>query len=300
MVAHFLSMMQHNASAQVLIEAKIVEVQLTDQFVSGVNWNQLLAGVNNNYLNLGSYAPGAITNGPTTTGAGSVAFGIKSNSLDAVLKAAQRFGTTRTLSSPRLSATNNQQAVLTFARNEVFFNCTATPSTTVPGGGAGNTTIAGVTNCTPSAVPIGIILNILPAINLDKQEVTLNVRPTLTRVVGTATNPQSTATSDLGSYPVIEVRELDSVMRVSSGGIMVIGGLMEDTTRNASDAVPGLGEVPIVGNLFKSRSEDSSKRELIIFIKATIVNPNGSADPIDRKVYNKYVTDPRPLFGPQQ
>jgi type II secretory pathway component GspD/PulD (secretin) len=98
----------------------------------------------------------------------------------------------------------------------------------------------------------------------------------------------------------VEVRELDSVMKVASGGIMVIGGLMEDVTRNSSEAVPGLGEMPIVGNLFKSRSEDSSKRELIIFIKATIVNPDGSADRIDRKVYNKFVTDPRPLFGPQK
>ena len=298
MIAQFLAMMTRNSSAQVLIEAKIVEVQLTDQFIAGVNWNQILKGVNNGYFDLGQYVPASLGanggSGPTPGQAGEIAFGIKSNSLDAVLTAAQQFGTTRTLSSPRLSAVNNQQAVLTFADNNVFFNCTTTPGSTV----AGTTPVTSdpSTSCTPTAVPIGIILNIMPAINLDKQEVTLNVRPTLTRQIGTVPNPQPNS----GSYPIIEVRELDSVMKVSSGGIMVIGGLMEDVTRNTEGGVPGLNEVPVFGNLFKSRSEDSSKRELIIFIKATIVNPDGSADRIDRKVYNKYTTDPRPLFGPQQ
>ncbi|MDX2095063.1 MAG: secretin N-terminal domain-containing protein [Alphaproteobacteria bacterium] len=299
MIAHFLSLMSRNASAQVLIEAKIVEVTLADQFLSGVDWNQVVGGiVDPNYLKLGSYTA-SISNGPnlvsgSAAAPNSVAFGLKSgDGLDAVLRATQRFGTTRTLSSPRLSATNNQQAVLTFARNEVFFDCTTTPSTTIPGGSAGNTTIDASTTCTANSVPIGIILNIMPAINLDSQEVTLSVRPTLTRVVGSAVNP-ATPTSTL---PVIEVRELDSVMKVSSGGVMVIGGLMEDATRNVTDGVPGLGEVPIFGNLFKSRSEDSSKRELIIFIKATIVNPDGSSHLTDRKVYEKFVSDPRPLYN---
>lgn len=302
MIAHFLAMMTRNSAAQVLIEAKIVEVQLTDQFAAGVDWNKILNKTIGSYQQIGSYAPDTLTdaisaNGPTVgAGTGSVAFGIDGSNLNVVLRAAQEFGTTRTLSSPRLSATNNQQAVLTFARNEVFFNCTTTPGSTVVSNGS-SIPQAASTNCTPNAVPIGIILNILPAINLDKQEVVLNVRPTLTRVVATTPDPTPGVTN---TYPVVEVRELDSVMRVTSGGIMVIGGLMEDITRNTSGMVPGVGEVPIFGDLFKSRSEDSSKRELIIFIKATIVNPDGSSDRIDRKVYNKYVTDPRPLFGPQQ
>jgi general secretion pathway protein D len=174
----------------------------------------------------------------------------------------------------------------------VFFDCKTGDTTTIPGGSSGSTTIAGAKTCTPNSVPIGIILNILPAINLDTQEITLNVRPTLTRKVDEVKNPAEPTSL----YPVIEVRELDSVMKVNSGGVMVIGGLMEDATRNSTDAVPGLGEVPVFGNLFKSRAEDSVKRELIIFIKATIVNPDGSTHDVDRKVYNKFVTDPRPLF----
>ena len=77
---------------------------------------------------------------------------------------------------------------------------------------------------------------------------------------------------------------------------MVIGGLMEDTTRNLSDGTPGIEELPIFGNLFKSRNEDSTKRELIILIKASIVNSDGNTDKIDRAVTKKYFTDPRPAF----
>jgi general secretion pathway protein D len=294
MIERFLNLLSRNSSAQVLIEAKIVEVSLSDQFLSGVNWNEVLGTVGRTYGRIGNYT-GAITGvtplgSATDPAAGSFALGIAGGDLDFVIQASQRFGTTRTLSSPRLSATNNQQAVLTFARNEVFFDCETTPSTTI----AGNPPVVtpGTTTCEPASVPIGIILSILPSINLDKQEVTLNVRPTLTRKVDEVENP---AQAD-SFYPVIEVRELDSVMKVSSGGVMVIGGLMEDVSRNISSGVPGVGEVPLLGNLFKSRAEDASKRELIIFIKATIVNPDGSSHEIDRKVYNKFITDPRPLF----
>lgn len=322
MIKRFLSLMSRNSSAQVLIEAKIVEVALADQFLSGINWSKLIGDVGGNRLRLGNFQPlgidtlalsaAGINGGANSSGA--ITFGLEGGDLDAVLSLTQRYGTTRTLSSPRLSAINNQQAVLTFARNVVFFNCTATPATT--SSTASGVSISGsnpTVDCEQNTVPIGIILSILPSVNLDTQEITLSVRPTLTRQVDTAVNPEtgyirslianSAATSSITipdiTVPVIEVRELDSVMKVRSGGVMVIGGLMEDTSRNQDDGVPGLSEAPLLGNLFKSRSENSRKSELIVFIKATIVNPDGSATSIDRAVYQKYVTDPRPLFPKQ-
>jgi general secretion pathway protein D len=153
-------------------------------------------------------------------------------------------------------------------------------------------------------------MSILPSINLDTQEVTLNVRPTLTRRVGDAPNPQtgflrSIATTPANAalipeitVPIIESREIDSITKIKSGGVMVIGGLMEDTSANTETGAPGVGEIPVFGNLFKSRSETSSKRELIIFIKATIVNSDGSAHKSDQSIYDKFTTDPRPLFNP--
>lgn len=317
MVERFISLLSRNASAQVLIEAKIVEVSLADQFLSGVDWSSVI-GDSKKFIAPGEFRsdsigslslPSAanIANARNGGVAGAFTFGIQNSTLDAVVSMTNRFGTTRTLSSPRLSAINNQQAVLTFARNEVFFNCTAQQGAVIANTGtSGSTATQPTVNCQQSTVPIGIIMSILPSINLATQEVTLNVRPTLTRQVKTVQNPGNVLAAAVVSLPsgitinsdvpVIEVRELDSVMKVKSGGVMVIGGLMEDATRNEDTGVPGLGEVPFLGNLFKTRSEDSLKRELIIFIKATIVGSDGSTHDTDKLIYKKYMKDPRPII----
>ena len=319
MIRRFLSLMTRNSSAQVLIEAKIVEVALADQFASGVDWSKLINGGHNSSLGLGQYLGVNPATAATLTTAKSgnpatvfsVFSGNGSSDLGAIVALTQTFGTTRTLSSPRLSAINNQQAVLTFARNEVFFDCTYTPAQTSSGTTTTTTSTQATLTCTKNQVPIGIILNILPSVDLDTQEVTLNVRPTLTRKVGDAISPttgflKSQAAAGAAdsipniTVPIIEVREIDSIAKIKSSGVMIIGGLMEDVTRNTETGVPGVGELPIFGNLFKSRSEDASKRELIIFVKATIVNSDGSTGPVDRAVYKKYTTDPRSLFPEQK
>lgn len=316
MVQRFLNLMSRNASAQVLIEAKIVEVSLRDQFASGVDWNRVLGNINSYSGGLGSYLPNnPVNNQPLSTartGNPALTFGIDQGDLGAVLALTQAYGTTRTLSSPRLSAINNQQAVLTFAQNFVYFNCTYTPPTTTAAVGTGTTNSGteATLNCAQLTVPLGIIMSILPSINLDTQEVTLNVRPTLTRRIGDASNPQTGFLRSIAdtpeaaalipniTVPIIESREIDSITKIKSGGVMVIGGLMEDASANAENGAPGIGEIPIFGNLFKSRSEESNKRELIIFIKATIINSDGSAHRSDQKIYDKFTTDPRPLFNP--
>jgi len=309
MVSNFLSLMTRNASAQVLIEAKIVEVALDDQFSSGVDWNRVIGSVDSSYLGLGNYIPASIgAASPDGSRGSALVFGINQPDLGAVVALTQKFGTTRTLSSPRLSAINNQQAVLTFAKNQVYFECKYTPgNTTTPTTGSPTSTQPAL-DCPQKTVPIGIIMSILPSVNLDTQEVTLNVRPTLTRLLSFETSPvtgflKSQAATPAAAdaipdieTPVIESREIDSITKVKSGGVMVIGGLMEDVSRNETNSVPGLGEVPFLGNLFKGRAEDSQKRELIIFIKATIVNSDGSSHRVDKKVYEKFVADPRPLY----
>ncbi len=315
MIDNFLRLMTRNASAQVLIEAKIVEVALSDQFASGVDWNQVIGNAAELSVGFGKNLPLDPVTGETLVtdriGDGApFTFGINKGDLGAVLALTQNFGTTRTLSSPRLSAINNQQAVLTFARNQVYFNCEYTPGTSTINTSTSETTSATepTLDCEQLTVPIGIILSIMPSVNLDTQEVTLNVRPTLTRQVDTIPSPvtgflrsiaETEEAADLIpdiTVPVIESREIDSITKVKSGGVMIIGGLMEDTTRNTENGVPGAAEIPLFGNLFKGRSEDSTKRELIIFIKATIVNSDGSTHTTDHKVYNKFFHDPRPLF----
>lgn len=303
MIQRYLTMMSRNVSAQVLIEAKIVEVSLSDQFLSGIDWTRVISGFGKGgQIALGNWQPVG-TDSFNFTSNGAITLGIPAGELSSLIKLTQQFGTTRTLSSPRLSAINNQQAVLTFAENKIFFNCTLpTGSTSSTISGSTTTTGASV-DCQPSSVPLGIILSIMPSINLDAQEVTLAVRPTLTSQVDAVPNPGiaiAAAAYNLnnlsGTVPEIQVREIDSVMKVKSGGVMVIGGLMEDNTITTNKGIPGVDEVPFLGNFFKSRDETSGKRELIIFIKATIVNADGSSHPIDRAIYNRYTTDPRPAF----
>lgn len=313
-VALFLSMLERNASAQVLIEAKIVEVTLNDQFQSGVNWTNIIGELGDTNIRLGNYAPAPQT-GFSFANNGALTLSVEGGSLDAILQLTQRFGTTRTLSSPRLHAINNQPSVLTFAQNRVVQSCTVEQGseTLTAESGAESSTGPAIT-CTISTIPIGILLNILPSVNLDSQEVTLSVRPTLSRQVTTVDNistlialasvPNANGAipnfQDLAegaaTIPVVEVREIDSVMKIRSGAVMVIGGLMEDSATNEERGIPGVSSIPWVGNAFKSRSESANKRELIIFIKATIVNSSGSASGIDRGAYEKYSTDPRPLF----
>jgi general secretion pathway protein D len=95
--------------------------------------------------------------------------------------------------------------------------------------------------------------------------------------------------------PQIETKELDSIVKIKSGQTLVIGGLLEDKISNNEGGVPYASEIPVFGNLFKSVNKSNSKKELVIFIRATIVGSSGSADPYDKGVYEKFIQDPRPL-----
>jgi type II secretory pathway component GspD/PulD (secretin) len=225
--------------------------------------------------------------------------------INALLNLTEEFGTTRTLSSPRLHAINNQPAVLTFAENKVFFEVQLSqqPNTF---DSAGNI-IQGQLSVTTArrSIPLGIIMTILPSVNLETNEVTLNVRPTLTRQVGEVVDPGSAFASEIliedaqdrfvNTVPIVEVRELDSIMRLRSGQVMVIGGLMEQVGINRDTGVPFLSGVPFLGNAFKGVNKESANRELIIFIKASIVSSEGSVYEADKRVYQKFTDDPRPI-----
>ena len=300
MISRFVKKIQQGTSSQVLIEAKIVEVTLNEQFQSGIDWSRLG----------GSQVSFPFTFGEVTDAANVATFdfdlsdvGRPKIDLQGAVDLAQTFGTTRTLSSPRLNAMNNQQAVLTFAENTVYFQLDVEKET--------NTTTAGTTtdvtvNSTLNTVPIGIILTLQPSINTEANEVTLSVRPTLSRITTfvndpavaflITTLPAGTPTAGLNSpIPVVEVRELDSILKVQSGQVMVIGGLMEEVSNNTEKGVPWASEAPIVGNLFKGVDKERRMKELVIFIRATIVGSHGNAHPIDKAVYEKFTSDPRPL-----
>lgn len=245
---------------------------------------------------------------PDTGNRASFAFSLadiagKNFDLQAAVDLTQTFGTTRTLSSPRLHAINNQQSVLTFAENIVYFELQIDRDTSTST--SGPSTQLEVT-AEIKTVPIGIILSLMPSINTDTNEITLSVRPTLSRQTGSVSDPSvafalaqldpSVDTSGItNSIPVVEIRELDSILKLQSGEVMVIGGLMEDKSINTDRGIPWVSEVPYIGNAFKGVDKDHDVKELVIFIKATIVGTNGNAHPTDKAVYEKFTNDPRPL-----
>jgi len=271
-VQEFLDIVMSTAKRQVLIEATIIEVKLSDQYQQGINWSRINGNSTVRQGQIGTNPlPSGITPGsspgvfvfdylnPTTR------FG----SISATVQLLESFGTVKVLSSPKISVMNNQTALLKVVDNNIFFTLKVTPAVLTTTG-----TIA-----TPATyeskletVPVGFVMSVTPQIS-ENDEVTLNVRPTITRVVGFVQdpNPELSKQNVVSRVPIIQARELESVMKVHSGQIAVMGGLMQDSVDHAKDGIPLLSSVPVVGNLFSYRNETASKTELVIFMRPVVV-----------------------------
>ena len=302
-VASFLQRAQHLARAQVLIEARIVEVELTEEFRSGINWRTLFDKGVNLAGRFGPAAAGAPFLTPATATDGLFTASVSGGDFAAILNLVREFGATRILSSPRLTVLNNQPAVMKVARNEVYFTTSAQFPTTVTAGGV---PVSGtpVFTSTPRTVPVGLVMTVQPAINLDSQDVTLTLRPTISRVVDRVSDPsiglnaaQNNVAAPVDSkIPVLAVREMDSVLRLRSGAVGIMGGLMQDSSVNSDAGVPPLDELPLIGNLGRARDNNGSVSELVILLRATIAD-QPSPDEADADLYAKFNNDPRPLMA---
>jgi general secretion pathway protein D len=330
-VRKYLDKVKMSMSAQVLIEAKIVEVELNEEYATGIDWGKLtIAGMASNFNfapNLANFMSGVISSGNsqlskeflgserkvivTDEGPPEVK-GLQTSPalMSNVIKMLEGFGVTRALSNPRLVAMNNQQAVLNFAKNHAYYSVKGdyTPPTTT-----GGTTTAATLSVQSElhTVPIGIMLNIQPSINLSTQEITMNIRPTISKLLNEVEDPavsilraQIQATGDKGTAagasisskaPVVGVREMDTVLKVKSGDVMVIGGLLTQDEGSSEVGVPFVSRIPVVGNLFKKTQKTKAVKETVILMQATIVTPNGYHHEQDRKLYEKFTSDPRPL-----
>ena len=298
-IKEYLARVEEQISTQVLIEAKVVEVTLDEQYRSGVDWSYLSA--DGAALSVrGNFDAGISTTNDfftiTATHGGAA-------SLSKAISFTEQFGVTRTLSSPRLNAMNNQQAVLSFAENEVYFTLEAQEEEDDDGNGGTSTTLT--IESTSNTVPVGVILTLQPSINLQTEEITMHIRPTLSRITDTVSDPgvaiiaaRNNVPTIQSNIPVVEIRELDSILKIKSGEIMVIGGLMQDIQSSTDKGIPFMNRAPIVGNLFKSKVQTTETVETVIFIKATIIKNNDrrSIHKGDRDYYNTFVPkDPHPL-----
>lgn len=273
-VREFLDQIIGNSRKQVLIEATIIEVTLTNDYQQGVNWSFIRNAVNGNTDLSIVQAPGGPT--PISVGnlqpfLGAINFARRGTNFDitAVLRLLESFGKTRVLSSPKVSVMNNQAALLKVVDNKVYFTVSVTAGTPAT---ATTPAVAAVYTTVVNTVPVGFLMNVTAQIG-DDDGVTLNLRPTVSRITSYAIDP-SPALADAGvvnRIPEIQTREFESIMKVANGEVAVLGGLMQDEGSNGTDQIPGLGNLPLIGDAFRYRSDRSTKSELVIFLRPTIL-----------------------------
>lgn len=290
-VASYLDALRKSVSSQVLIEAKVLEVTLSDEFAAGIDWSAI--NLFNNRLSLGA-SSGSSAVLPTFTPAASPPLGAfvgyTSGNFNAAAEALSRFGTVRALASPRLTVLNNQSAVLNVAKNVVYFELDVETTTTDAG-------IQTNVDSTIRNVPEGVLINVQPSIDLEDQTVAMSVRPTVTRIESYVNDPAVSFASNgniESPVPVVNVQEFDSVIRVNNGQPIVLGGLIQDRTASQQIGVPILSEVPLVGGLFRNQNDKVSKTELVVFLRATIVEGGNSIHNTDKDLYRTFSQDRRP------
>ncbi len=295
-IAEYLNILRRSVTAQVLIEAKVLEVSLTDEFATGIDWSAIdkMGGeLVLDFATSGTLNRAALS--PTASPSTNFQIGYTGNDVSAVIDAISRFGTVHALASPRLTVLNNQSAVLNVANNLVYFSVDV--STSQSDSSTQTTVDSEIHN-----VPEGILINVQPSINLEDQTISMAVRPTITRVVSSVDDPavlfavaQAGLTTPItSSVPVVNVQEMDSLINLHSGQAVLMGGLMQDRAASTQQSVPVLGEVPVLGGLFRNQSDKVQKTELIVFLKATIIDGNG-VSPADRDLYKKFAGDRSPL-----
>ena len=266
-IQEFIDQVMTSVRRQVMIEATIVEVSLSDQYQQGINWSKLLLGSKGfSFTQAGSAGLPATNTGsmftldytnPTSA----------SGNVSAQIALLESFGKVKVLSSPKLSVMNNQTAMLRVVDNLVYFvtnTATTAPTTT--------STAYSTFSTTPNTVPVGFTMSVTPQIS-DSDTVLLNVRPSISRLLGYVNDPNpALATANVVSrIPQTQTREMESVMKIENNQIAVMGGLMQDEVNNLSDAVPGLVSIPGAGNLFMNRNDNTQKTELVIFLRPVVI-----------------------------
>ena len=271
-VAEFLASVIGSARRQILIEATVVEVQLSDRYQSGVDWSALgLQGLGYSFTQSFISGTGTLNNpvNPFFSIQYSNPNAAVGGSISSTIKLLDQFGNTRVLSSPRIMAINNQTAVLKVVDNLVYFTVDVTPATL---GSTGNVISPATIKTTPQLVPVGFVMNVTPQVS-DADVVVLNVRPTVTSKIGDVRdpNPELARVNQTNLVPIIRSREFESVLRIPSGSTAILGGLMEDKFDGSRGGLPVLSRIPLFGDLVSYRDDTSSKRELVIFLRPVVI-----------------------------
>jgi MSHA biogenesis protein MshL len=288
LVEDYLGITHATVNRQVVLEAKIIEVELNDGFQAGINWSALHKGYTLGQVgggrvfdnagtvgtseidgNTGNLNPGGIFSAISGTNAsafgGIFSLAIKSDSFAAFLELLQSQGEVQVLSSPRVSTVNNQKAVIKVGTDEFFV--TKQDVTTDQG------TITVTTDLAPFFS--GIALDVTPQID-ENGLINLHIHPSVSDVTGkNITVAVTGATTQQLPTAKSSVQESDNMVRAQSGQVIVIGGLMKEGSTDQNASVPLLGDIPFLGNLFKHKKVVRIKKELVILLKPTVVQLDG-------------------------
>ncbi len=275
-IQQYLLAVAATSNRQVLIEASVVEVQLSDAFEAGIDWQWVAQNLNGvsalqqlhglgplNANNVGAFS--------TPNGVMTFSQSLEQGDFSATVQLLQQFGEARVVSRPQILAMNNQPAVLKVVDNRVYFTLNVERQQSADASERRTQTQI-------HTVPVGLVMNVLPQISEDNS-VMLNIRPSLSRILGFVNDPSPdlNAAQVSNGVPEIQVREMESVLRVPSGSVAVIGGLMQSSQDDRDRQIPGLADIPGIGHLFGQQKRQQRRTELFIVIKPTVLNANGKA-----------------------
>jgi MSHA biogenesis protein MshL len=303
-VDEFLRAMQGVVARQVMLEAKIVEVQLRDSFATGINWAAFFDGSSgrlaggiispgtqistegpmtaftnrgddgqilpNSFITANPASPGSIT---ASSGIPGTLFGLalQTSNFAALLGFLETQGALQVLSSPRIATLNNQKAVLKVGNDEFFVTNVTTNQTTTIGGAIQNSP-----SITVQPFFSGVALDVTPQID-ETNQIILHVHPSVSLVT------DKTKNLDLGTAGIFrlplassDIRETDTIVRVTNGNIVAIGGMMGERTVNGKSGMPWMGDIPVLGHAFKNTDRRTVKTELVILLKPTIIETDDS------------------------
>jgi len=279
-------------NAQVTIEAKILEISLNKEYMHGIDWS--ITRKLTSYFSPIDPLKDSSTNGLFSIGIN--AKRLDGKNLNAFIKFLERFGSVKTLSSPKITVMNNQTAILKVAKQEVYFNLVYNNNFVGHTSYNTNSFNSETFYTNINTVPVGVVLAVHPVIDLNTNRITMTLRPSISKVIDFKNDPSiamnwnaknsSLSEAPKSTIPVVEVREIDSVLNTKSGEIIMLGGLMQDSAeKKKSNSLFGFFTNPKDQNHLLSRN----LTEIIILLKARIVkNKNDRISHGARKMYDKY------------
>jgi len=272
-IQEFLDQVLLNSRRQVLIEATIAEVQLNNQYQRGIDWALVRNGP-------GTLKAAQSIQGTSAAGVNSalLLMSYAAEGVAVTIKLLETFGNVRVLSSPKISVLNNQTAILKVVDNRVYFTIRGESTS------AANVGTTTTYTTTPNVVPVGFVMNVTPQIS-DTDAVLLNLKPALSRILGYVNDPNPTLANPCGAgvpncsvapivsrIPEIQTREMESIIKINSGQIAVMGGLIQDALSDTEDTIPGMNQLPSpISDFFSNRNRENRKTELVVFIRPVVV-----------------------------